>query len=355
MHPALCPAITSEDCLTLNVYAPLTATNTSALPVIFWIFGGGNTVGSAGVDAYDGGPLAAAQSVVVVTVNYRLGVLGYLALDGVSSGQMGVLDQRLAMQWVHSNIAAFGGDPSRVTLWGWSAGADSVLFHLVSEGSWPYFHAAILTSNSGGNEYFTVQQGNAFAELFAAAAGCAPSNTTCFTALSTSDIVVAQTNASSVVRQNGTLSISMPWAPYIDGIELVDTPMELVAQGRFSRVPVVFGNASSEQHMYVYGSYTTPQSQAVFDDLVSSIFTPMYAPLVEARYPVDNSTSPVDSRPQINDVKSDFIYVCPNRRFAALASFHMPGQVYTYWFNHSYEEYDSWGPYSPYCWGVCHL
>ena len=112
-------------------------------------------------------------------------------------------------------------------------------------------------------------------------------------------------------------------------------------------------DASSEQHMYVYGSYTTPQSQAVFDELVSSIFTPMYAPLVEARYPVDNSTSPVDSRPQINDVKSDFIYVCPNRRLAALASFHMPGQVYTYWFNHSYEEYDSWGPYSPYCWGVC--
>ncbi len=309
-------------------------------------------MGSAGVDAYDGSSLASSQNVVVVTVNYRLGVLGYLALDGVSSGQMGVLDQRLALAWVSSNIAAFGGDPTHITLWGWSAGADSVLFHLVSEGSWSFFSSAILTSGSGGNQYFTVQQGQEFAQLFATAAGCEPSNVTCFEFLSTADIVAAQINASAVVRQNGTLSISMPWAPYIDGIELTASPMDLIQQGKFNRVPIIFGDVSSEQHMYVYESYTSPQPQSVFDALVTSIFTPTYAPLVEARYPVNISASPIDSRPQINEVKSDYIYVCPNRRLAALASFHMPGQVYTYWFNHSYEEYDAWGPYSPYCWNV---
>ena len=142
LPPGGCQDEMSEDCLYLNVHAPLEA-SAEPVPVMVFFHGGRYEQGSAGVELYDGRMLANLTNIVVVTVNYRLGALGFMTLNEFE-GNFGVLDQRLALQWVQQNIAGFGGDPSAVTIFGQSAGGTSVSFHLVTTGSKPYFHRVCL-------------------------------------------------------------------------------------------------------------------------------------------------------------------------------------------------------------------
>lgn len=148
----------NEDCLFLNVYTPRRPAEAGSgkLPVMVWIHGGGNTVGHSGF--YDGAPLAAAHDVVVVTVNYRLGPLGWFlhpALDDGdvldASGNYGILDLQSALQWVQANITAFGGDPDRVTVFGESAGGSNIFALLVSPLSEGLLHGAIVQSGGTGS------------------------------------------------------------------------------------------------------------------------------------------------------------------------------------------------------------
>ncbi|EEC09083.1 acetylcholinesterase, putative [Ixodes scapularis] len=139
----------SEDCLFLNVWSPVVPPSTSNLTVMVWIHGGGFSQGSSSLPVYDGAFLAAFGHVVVVSMNYRLGSLGFLQGNAQSApGNHGLLDQSLALRWVRDNIACFGGDPGSVTLFGESAGSQSVLFHLLSPASRPHFQRAILQSGS---------------------------------------------------------------------------------------------------------------------------------------------------------------------------------------------------------------
>lgn len=139
----------SEDCLTLNIWAPKGARR---LPVMVWLHGGGYTSGSGSAALYDGRTLAA-RGVVLITLNYRLGRFGFFdhpQLDRSEGANFGLLDQRAALRWVRDNIASFGGDPLRVTLFGNSAGGESVLFHMTSAKSRGLFHRAIVQSGLGG-------------------------------------------------------------------------------------------------------------------------------------------------------------------------------------------------------------
>ncbi|RJO73438.1 carboxylesterase/lipase family protein [Nocardia panacis] len=132
----------AEDCLSLNIWAPPGAGH----PVLVFLHGGGFTTGSGRLDWYDGGELAALGDIVVVTVNYRLGALGYLASPGISDGNMGLLDQIAALAWVRENIAAFGGDPTEITAAGQSGGAYSLLAMLSTDRDRGLFARAILQS-----------------------------------------------------------------------------------------------------------------------------------------------------------------------------------------------------------------
>lgn len=138
----------SEDCLTINVFAPRPAP-AKAAPVMVFIHGGGFYSGSSALPTYDGRQLAA-QGVVVVTFNYRLGPMGFLTHPAVESGaaNLGIADQQAALKWVQSNIAAFGGDPKKVTLFGESAGSMSVCVHLASPASKGLFHRAVMQSGA---------------------------------------------------------------------------------------------------------------------------------------------------------------------------------------------------------------
>jgi carboxylesterase type B len=145
----------SEDCLYLNIYAPPPTANKRPKPVMFWIFGGNLQFGSASLERYNGGCLAARNDVIVVTINYRLNIFGFANSPELSRGTQnaGFLDQRRALLWVQENIAAFGGDPAKVLLFGESAGAYSVKQLLANPT--PHeplpFAAAIMQSQQSGH------------------------------------------------------------------------------------------------------------------------------------------------------------------------------------------------------------
>ena len=182
------PASNNEDCLYLNVWSPEPAPERA--PVLVWIHGGGNFSGSAGIPIpattgtlwYDGQFFASRHRVLLVTINYRLGPLGFfahpaLADEGEPVGNQGLHDQRLALEWVRDNIAKFGGDPNNVTIFGESAGAADVCYHVASPGSRGLFHRAVsqsggCTMRSMGPEQ-TLEGAGAQMVAYAEAVGCA--------------------------------------------------------------------------------------------------------------------------------------------------------------------------------------
>jgi para-nitrobenzyl esterase len=137
-------AAQSEDCLSVTVWTP--AADHGKRPVLVWLHGGAYMTGGGALDWYSGARLAREGDIVVVGVNYRLGALGYLHHPRISGGNLGLLDQHAAFEWVRDNIAGFGGDPDNVTAWGQSAGAHSIALLLTRPSSRPLFHRAILQS-----------------------------------------------------------------------------------------------------------------------------------------------------------------------------------------------------------------
>jgi carboxylesterase type B len=139
------------------------------LPVMLFIHGGGFNEGASSQAVFMGTRLAAKGQAMIVTINYRLGVLGSLGggtgIDQISPN-LGLGDQQLAMSWVHDNAAAFGGNPARITLFGESAGAMSIGAHLSSASSAPLFHSAIMESNPYGIPFKNAEQGNELRDLF---------------------------------------------------------------------------------------------------------------------------------------------------------------------------------------------
>jgi para-nitrobenzyl esterase len=167
----------SEDCLYLNVFTP--AADDAARPVMFFIHGGAFTVGSASSALYDGGKLAAQHDVVVVTINYRVGALGYLALGEAGArwdavDNRGTLDQLAALHWVRTNIARFGGDPDNVTLFGESAGATSVCLLLTMPSARGLFARAISQSMAMGLELPTMERAGPITAAYLRALDLAP-------------------------------------------------------------------------------------------------------------------------------------------------------------------------------------
>jgi para-nitrobenzyl esterase len=140
------PAADEAACLTLNLWRPRGAAAGAGLPVMVWIHGGGFTLGWGSASLYDGARLAGAARAVVITINYRLGSVGWLHHEALGGGNWGLLDQQAALRWVQGNVEAFGGDPARVTLAGQSAGALSAIDHLHAIGSDGLFQRLLLLS-----------------------------------------------------------------------------------------------------------------------------------------------------------------------------------------------------------------
>lgn len=268
-----CPQVTTlgvytsqsidEDCLFLNVYTTGPERNGEKQPVIVWIHGGGNVAGAG--SEYDGGKLAKGgpygTPTVVVTINYRLGMLGTISETNLNSeghlaGNYALMDQQAALRWVQRNIAAFGGDPTRVALGGQSAGAGDTAMHMLSPLSKGLFNRAILQSIPVGNWYVTdAQAALKSGNDFAAAAGC--SSAACLRELSTARILQLQ----------GTAAANSPYVQAVvwDGTLIDRMPADAWKSGAYNRMPVMGGSVRDEStfilaiNQYFSGVAVTPE------------------------------------------------------------------------------------------------
>ncbi len=290
-----------EDCLYLNVWTPqTTAGSPTRRPVMVFIHGGAFIEGAGSLPVYDGSSLSATGNVVVVTLNYRLGALGFLAAqDAVNAvtipGSIGLLDQRAAMSWVQANIAAFGGDPTKVTIFGESAGAMSVGLHLYSApGSTGLFRAAIMESNPMAIEYpDTVGEINTnwlsfYKSICSLPGQKCPSQPTLawLQQLDLATVMQAQSAYSKLLRTldriltNGGLAEALPWTPVVDGVTVMDQPYKGYVTGASAK-PLIFGVNANEGALF---------SDLVYIESGNSLSADKYGALRDALFGVVYST-----------------------------------------------------------------
>jgi para-nitrobenzyl esterase len=290
----------SEDCLYLNVYGPA-GTWGRDLPVMVWIHGGALVTGES--DDYNPAALVR-DGVVVVTINYRLGALGFLAdsalagTPGGASGDYGLMDQQAALRWVQRNVRGFGGDPRDVTVFGESAGGLSTLSQLVSPGARGLFQRAIVESGT----YALTQQSLASAESagasFAAKAGCASNTAACLRALPVSTIVDNEDFGG--------------YEPNIDGAVLPQSIGTALASGQFSRVPVIIGTNHDEWRLFVGLDQLEGAPPVTAANYVAQISATLGVPTTVAtaiagEYPLSSYSSPAVA---LGAVGTDAIFAC---------------------------------------------
>ena len=282
-----------EDCLFLNVWRPATVGPAATpMPVLVWFHGGGMQSGAANL--YRGRWLASrGRPTIVVTVNYRLNILGFLAHSGLDaehpelgSGNYGILDQQFALRWVRDNIARFGGDPERVTIAGESGGAQAVCVQLASPTARGLFQRAI--SQSGGCQWKfpTLAASDAKGEEIAAAHGCVGAPAA---------VVACLRKLPPAVLMKGAPGTGAPsGAPAVGGGVLPLSIREAIAYGQFNRVPVMQGGTRDEALYYVapfFDGANKPVTAASYPALLSGFFGDM-TEAVMAEYPLSAYRTP---------------------------------------------------------------
>ena len=241
------PSVPGDATLNVNVFAPADATPDAALPVLVWIHGGGFVSGSPASRWYDGDAFAR-DGVVTVVVSYRLGFDGFGAIDGAPSNR-GLRDQIAALEWVRDEIAAFGGDPARVTIAGQSAGGGSVLALLASPAASGLFHGAMALSPALGA--VAAPAARRFAERVAALAGVSPDRDG-FATLPEEHLLDLQRQAQKPERRarlaglTALLDDGLPLGPVVDGDLLLRSPLEVLADGVSADIPLVIGATDDE-------------------------------------------------------------------------------------------------------------
>jgi para-nitrobenzyl esterase len=326
--------------LTVNIWAP-TPSVSGGLPVLVWLHPGSFLAASSNLAVADGRRLAEERGAVVVHPNYRLGAFGFLAHSALtmedanyrSSGNYGLADQRAALRWVRDNIAAFGGDSSRVTLAGSSAGSISTSLHLVSPASRGLFHRAIMHSGVATLRWPTAAEAESQGEAFASALGCTDRAAVlaCLRARTFQQVL----SALPLAGLTGGLQVfaevpGVLWSPVVDGLEIPDQPRELYRRGLFSRVPVIIGATRDDGWTFVDRSFPTGFDALQYERIVQGEFG-MDAPAVLRIYPATSFATPKDALARLT---TDAEFVCENRRIARVMH-HDGAPVYVFSFEYS--------------------
>jgi para-nitrobenzyl esterase len=327
-----------ENCLFLNVYTPhfKKPRDEHHRPVMVWIHGGGLTAGAG--SEFDPTPLVEGGGVIVVTFNYRLGVLGFLAqaaLDGEGhlAGNYGFMDQQFALGWVQRNIAAFGGDPNRVTIFGESAGGLSVYSQLASPLAAGLFQRAIAQSGAyaGFADYHTTIVPVAVAETtglpgvlsgadVADAVGCTSQTADCLRGVAAATLVDAQKAI----------------YPFIDGTLLTETPGAAFSSGNFNRVPVMTGTNHDEYRYFVAVNYNLnkdvgPLTNTDYPAALDKWFGSTLGPSVFLQYPLPDNPPDNAASLALGAAGTDGVFACTARR--AMQELAPYVTVYAYEFN----------------------
>ena len=323
---------TSEDCLYLNVWTPAKMTS-DRLPVMVWIYGGAFRFGEGSNPQYDGENLAR-RGVVLVTFNYRVGPLGFLAhpllskeSEHNSSGNYGLLDQIAALQWVQKNIAAFGGDPNRVTIFGQSAGATSVIWLMASPLTKGLFQRAISQSAYESTAFSDVREnkyGNEpkekMGEQLAKDLGCdnAPDPIACMRAKSAEEVLKTGTPPTNV------LASGYRYEPCVDGWVETDLPLNIFEAGKQQDVPLLIGSTADEWALFqllVKPSADSYQKyvQNTFGDKAQQVLT---------MYPAGDDKQATASDKQVITL---FTFTCPAKAYASTMN-NVKSKAYFYQF-----------------------
>ncbi|XP_005094077.1 cocaine esterase [Aplysia californica] len=354
-YPLYTPSDMSEDCLFLNVYTPTTKTSPGAIPVMVWIHGGGYVTGSSSL--YDG-TLLAAKEVIVVTINYRLDVFGFLSTgDDVIPGNYGMMDQIAALQWVRKNIGAFGGDPNQVTIFGESAGSSSVSLLTISPLSKGLFQRAIMESGASLSPFGFQHPGNRIsaltnARLIATGVMCGnlddPKKL-----LSCLQNVDVQRLLNVSVAVSKALDVNLIMCPRVEKTFgfLPDLPGTLLSRGEFNHVDTIRGFNTDETGAFIRNLIKRPISPEVADDILhywlkqmSSLAQEQAATILKSRYMKDE-LNVVNLQRDAMEAQDDFAFIGPTIIEANEFSRRAPEKShYLYEFNYrpSYSMYPKW-------------
>ncbi|CAF1482893.1 unnamed protein product [Adineta steineri] len=253
----LCPTKFSEDCLYLNIFTPrmTNSSSTSPLPVMIFIPGGNFQYLDASIPVYESEHIVNSTNVIIALIQFRLGALGFLATGtgpNDITGNYGILDQRLAIAWIKANIAAFGGDPNQITLFGQSAGAQSVALHHVTSEMQSYFQASIVQSAPLAIPFRTYAEYIAPAVLLAEQLKCAVGDINCLRRQTYQDIATAQTKVDTMLTSFKFLLFFEPWLPVIDNKIVNGQLMDLVQNTSFPLKPMISGTLTEEAVFYIY-------------------------------------------------------------------------------------------------------
>ncbi|MBS1848511.1 MAG: carboxylesterase family protein [Actinobacteria bacterium] len=326
---AAAPPQSEADCLTLHVWTP--APDGARRPVMVWIHGGAFTNGSGTIPWYDGAALAR-RDVVVVTVNYRLGALGFLHLADLAgdryagSGNVGLLDQAAALGWVRDNIEAFGGDPANVTIFGESAGGMSVGTHLALPASKGLFHRAIAESGAASNAS-DPDRASDVATRMCAELGVEPGDVDALRAVPIEALLVAQ---SAVGAEIGDVS-GLPFQPVVDGTTLPDAPLDAIRAGSSAGVDLLTGTNLDEMRLF----FMIVPALKPGDDATLLHRARRFAPadpegLVEAYRSIEPDATPDALAERIS---TDLVFRIPALRMAQAHQGH--GSCHVYEFHHT--------------------
>ncbi|XP_034382706.1 cAMP-regulated D2 protein [Cyclopterus lumpus] len=335
-----CPRIVSEDCLYLNIFVPLDVDFSSPLgaplPVMVWIHGGDFIAGSASKPLYDGRFISNSTSTVVVSLEYRLGAFGFLVSGkdphSSAAGNYGILDQQAALLWVQRNIAVFGGDPSKVTIFGESAGAQSVSLHLMIQSSKPLFRQAVLQSLPFSIPLKSRHDALKLGKEFAKQTNCSVSDIVCLLSLAPQVVLAAQMKTSSkVVNPFRFLEVFETWGPFIDGELIKEQAVTAFQKGHWQKEkPVLLGTTSEEGVIFAYGVFNKPVSALESTVYVTGIFKQHALRVLQKYLPLYRDA---DRRDMLAQIITDYVFLCPSRR-SARAGTAAGSEVWMYVFDH---------------------
>ncbi len=326
----------NEDCLYLNVWTPQTGAGNR--PVMVFIHGGGNQQGaasdtSAGTALYFGKNVASRSDVVVVTINYRLGALGFMVHPGLDaesptskSGNYAVLDQILALKWVKNNISLFGGDTANVTVFGESAGGVNTGNLLLTPEAAGLFHRAIIQSAVPNLSTYNEanNQGVQLVNSFANATGTDAQKIAFMRSLHADSISIKNTSP----LKGGLLQLG--WGPTIDNVLFNQFPNVTFQSGNFNKVPVMIGSNADEMSLNAPAVVTS----AMVTALINAKVPPAYRQQVQALYPTGNTNA--QARKAYVDILSDAQFTASVRRVARCISQNQSQPVYQYFFAHAH-------------------
>jgi len=324
----------SEDCLSLNVFKPLSAKQGDKLPVVAWIYGGGFQAGASSL--YDGSiivnrSIATGQPIIFVSMNYRVAAWGFLGGKEVKEAgvaNLGLEDQRLALKWIQKYISHFGGDSSKVTIWGQSAGSASVSMQMLTNGgnTEGLFRAAFMQSG-GPLPVGDTTEFQPFYDMLVNATGCSGAQDTLACLRSVSGDVF-QAGVNTIPSGSGLRSLHAAFQPSVDGRFLNNDPQKLVLEGSVANIPFVSGNNDDEGTLftaqltnfttddvalgYIHDNYLTTANQSVMDTVAK-----LYPSDPAAGSPFDtgsaNAFTPEFKR--LAAFQGDLIFLGPRRLF----------------------------------------